>query len=434
MVPIRRLRLSPRTMLLTPCLIAALLVPTLTSASATTSTKPFSATLSPSSVAGGGSTTITLTLTNESSQQQLGSANLTAPSGFSVSSPAPIAGTNTVALRNLALAPGASAAIPVSVSTPCATGTYNWTIVAKQSNDFNGPPGNSFVLDASASSLTTTVTGGGCHLEFVTGRGPANASVGSNITSAAYNPTGPRVQVAVVGSSGSTVTASTAPITLSISANPGGGSLSPSPATSDAVAGIATFNSLSIDRHGVGYTLLASSPGITSATSSSFDVTDQGTVCTSSDCSVSAKSDTVDATVSTSNAAVGDTMELSLGLYDLDCAGYDEPPSDTLLFDYSGSAGKQVTYTIAKSVVTQIPDNGAAHFQVCYASTSPFTTKDGYVQTTISAFGTTYYAGVLPDCDASNPDLVPCVVSKNKTRAGAMQLTFKAPPGDPMAH
>jgi hypothetical protein len=127
-------------------------------------------------------------------------------------------------------------------------------------------------------------------------------------------------------------------------------------------------------------------------------------------------------------------MDLSLGVYNLDCSGYDEPSSDTFLFNFSGSATKTVTYTIAKSVVQQIPDNGASHFQVCFASTAPFTPKAGYTVTTITVFGATYYVAVLPDCDSSQPDLVPCVVSKSKTQAGAMRLSFVAPSGDPMAH
>src|SRR5690606_26538972 len=56
-----------------------------------------------------------------------------------------------------------------------------------------------------------------------------------------------------------------------ISTNPGGGTLSGT-ATASAVGGVATFANLEINRSGSGYRLGASAAGLTSATSSSFNV------------------------------------------------------------------------------------------------------------------------------------------------------------------
>jgi hypothetical protein len=58
---------------------------------------------------------------------------------------------------------------------------------------------------------------------------------------------------------------------VAIGTNPGGGTLSGTK-TRSAVGGTATFNDLSIDRAGTGYTLTAASTGLTGATSSTFDI------------------------------------------------------------------------------------------------------------------------------------------------------------------
>src|SRR5262249_45689821 len=54
--------------------------------------------------------------------------------------------------------------------------------------------------------------------------------------------------------------------------NPGGGSLKGT-TTQSASAGVASFNDLSIDEAGSGYTLLASSNGLTGVSSNGFDIT-----------------------------------------------------------------------------------------------------------------------------------------------------------------
>ncbi len=71
------------------------------------------------------------------------------------------------------------------------------------------------------------------------------------------------------------LTSSTASVTVAIGTNPGGGTLAGT-LTRAAVAGTATFNDLSIDKAGVGYTLTAASTGLTGATSGAFDITVSG--------------------------------------------------------------------------------------------------------------------------------------------------------------
>jgi hypothetical protein len=150
-------------------------------------TKPYSVVILPSNpVPAGASVPFQATITNLARSQTLGSANLTAPGGFSVTG-ASVGGLrlplcsgpssfscvfgNLVQLRNLGVAFGKSVTVTVTANVPnaCAPDGCTWTVAAKQSNDFNGT-GNDFgPLDAS-SSLTTpptsdglaTVCPGGC--------------------------------------------------------------------------------------------------------------------------------------------------------------------------------------------------------------------------------------------------------------------------------
>jgi hypothetical protein len=144
------------------------------SAQATTSTKTFDASVVPAAVPGAGTAQLTFTLTNDSSSQQtLGSANFTAPTGWSASTASTqqvlstvnqdkwnaCSGDGTTCLappNNVvqfraassgdALAPGDSVQATFTVQTACSLSTNaTWHVDAKQSNDFSGRPGNGFL-------------------------------------------------------------------------------------------------------------------------------------------------------------------------------------------------------------------------------------------------------------------------------------------------
>jgi hypothetical protein len=156
----------------------------------------------------GSSGTVTATITNPSdAQQQLGSANLTPPSGLTVTSAtvrdrgtARVAG-GIIELRDLALAPGATAVATLAISSGCTAGSAPWAVVAKQANDFNGT-GNEIALWRERSTLTTSVTGG-CKLVWK--EQPQNAQVGNVISGTDYVPGGPDVALAVVDGADSPV-------------------------------------------------------------------------------------------------------------------------------------------------------------------------------------------------------------------------------------
>ncbi len=134
-------------------------------------------------------------------------------------------------------------------------------------------PANPYILVASASGLTSAES-----TSFAVTAGPAtklvfNAQPG---TSTAAQPFPTQPIVAITDAGGNIVTtgaSSTRTVTLALGANPGGGVLTCTGSLSKvAVAGIATFAGCAISKAGVGYTLVASSGGLTSATSLPFNV------------------------------------------------------------------------------------------------------------------------------------------------------------------
>jgi hypothetical protein len=116
-------------------------------------------------------------------------------------------------------------------------------------------------LTAGDSAAFTVNPGSATKVAFSTQ--PGNSTAGATLS-------GPPT-VAIQDAFGNTVTSSTASITVVIGTNPGGGTLSGTTAK-NASAGVASFNNLSINKSGTGYTLTASATGLTGATSSTFNI------------------------------------------------------------------------------------------------------------------------------------------------------------------
>lgn len=85
------------------------------------------------------------------------------------------------------------------------------------------------------------------------------------------DPLAPPVEVEVRDAEGRTVLDATREVTLSLEANPSGATLGGT-TTVSAVDGVATFDDLTLDRVGEGFTLSASADGLEGAGSGSFDV------------------------------------------------------------------------------------------------------------------------------------------------------------------
>ncbi len=104
--------------------------------------------------------------------------------------------------------------------------------------------------------------------------GPATKLVFS-VQPADSFPAGPfALAVTIQDADGITVTTATDSVTITLAANPAGGTLSgTTKAAPSAENGIANFHALALDEVGGGYTLTASAAGLTSATSKTFEVT-----------------------------------------------------------------------------------------------------------------------------------------------------------------
>jgi hypothetical protein len=96
---------------------------------------------------------------------------------------------------------------------------------------------------------------------------PTNTSAGGTIS--------PAITVRGTDAAGNLDVDFVAAVTIAIGTNPASGTLS-GDANNNASSGIATFNDLSINNAGNGYTLTASSAGLTGATSDAFNITAAG--------------------------------------------------------------------------------------------------------------------------------------------------------------
>jgi hypothetical protein len=395
---------------------------------------------SPPQLAGGSTASVDLTIVNKAGTQSIGSANLTAPTGFNVSSVSPplpsgsaVAG-NLIKLRNLNISAGGFRTYTIGVSVPCQPpASSDWKIVTKQSNDFNGPPGNNFSLVA-PSNLSTPVTGA-CKLVFVSQ--PHNAQVNKTITSVADDPSADPVQVEVEDGSGHVVTTATGTVTLTPSSNTSSFS-----GTSGGLAnGVTTFPSLMSSATGT-YTLTASGTGFASSDpSDEFVISDFGTVCPAGDttCTGTAASDDkkTKASVTSTTGGTGFPTDTTLEINMLNtaseaplCDSFEPAPgSDGVSVDVQPLTElTQVTITLDKSIVNQFPDNGVAHFNVCFGGFN--TQNPGEVLPTKAGTPAAQlidglWWGILPDC--SGTPTTPCVASRNKTGSGQAVIVFDVP-------
>jgi hypothetical protein len=178
-----------------------------------------------------------------------GTVTLTITSGSGASGAALSCGANTVSLSS-GIASFSGCSIDKAGTGYRLTATWN-----------QGGAVDSSSFDISAPSGTATKLG----FTSQSARGTPGGAF-------AVQPT-----VAIQDAAGATVSSAPATgITLTIGANPGGGTLSCTGGQSKTtVNGVATFSGCKIDNVGVGYTLVATASPLTSATSSPFDVADR---------------------------------------------------------------------------------------------------------------------------------------------------------------
>jgi hypothetical protein len=405
----------------------------------------------------GGTSNVVLRLKNWASPQSLGSANITVPSGYTLNSGSLSgAGTatkagNTLQLRNLALAPGATRDVTINITAPCAAaGAATWTVVVKQANNFSGPPGNDFVRKAGTSAPSTTVSATACLLRFAN---QPNTTETDGLIRDGHDSTGDAITVEIYDPGTGQVVNVNAAVTVTLGFNPAGGTLSGG--TGNAVAGVATFPNLSIDTPGP-YKLKASSPAASNEPlSDQFMVSDTVAECQGAGCTFTENQGGNSYTTTPKTGTAGALWATSLNLPGLkvscEFSPYDyeadrQPNAVWFVYD-DGTAGslKTITIVIDKSIVQETPENGASKYRVCYSSPDPFTDRFGN-QAPLDPwltpdengdvgprtyFGGDWYTGLLPDCGNKKNPPAPCVLSWSGEGAGDRVGVFVAPPGDP---
>jgi hypothetical protein len=149
-----------------------------------------------------------------------------------------------------------SSATALVAGTSCSdtavpAGSYTYQVVAVY---------RSWTATSTASAAVTVVIA--TKLAFTTP--PTTTVSGATIT--------PAPAVTVQTAAGAAVLLSGISVTVAIGTNPSSGTLSGTATATTNTSGVATFSGLSINKAGVGYTLLATSSGLTSTTSVAFTV------------------------------------------------------------------------------------------------------------------------------------------------------------------
>lgn len=462
----RSLRTAALRLGATGLVVASVALPV--DASAATSTKLFTAGVTPDTTAAGISQqAFTFVLGNcgsgisgcaKSSQQTLGSANISLdPSFGNVSASVSTAGWQIVqpvtggliqlrsSATRVALAPGQSISVSVVADTPSATGAYPWNTVVKQSNDFSGT-GNEFTLSGTAPRV---LVGFPDHLVFTTP--PSTVQVTPLGGPASYICPAPSVQV--VAADGSAVTAGTASVTLLADTSFGDPGLAGTTVAA-AVGGLATFGSsactsgLSAQNLGVGYRLRATASWTlgsyqaalsTAQSSSAFDVIQVLTICpANTTCTAAVNGRHTGASVFASSAPTTDPLELALGVDPIPasttCLPVNQPTGLEVVRVVVDNRDKSVALTFDKYLVQQIPDNGTPRFPVCFAAPwGGWVTASG--GSAILNATTNEFEGLLPNCGASGlAGGNPCVTSRGKSAASevvGVSIPFLAGRADP---
>ncbi|HXZ99447.1 MAG TPA: carboxypeptidase-like regulatory domain-containing protein [Candidatus Binatia bacterium] len=382
-------------------------------------------------------------LSDGASSATLRAANLTAPTGIAIQSPvltdpySPTASavvavnpgpSYVLELRQLDIPAGGSVTVDLTVPALCSAASGAWALVANQVDNFSS--GN-FAIDPN-SELTT----GSCVLSFVDP--PANAVAGQNVTSVGFAPSGAPIEVSASDGHGHPIAGAALHLSL-VSLGGTAGAMSGTTTGSTGASGEATFGSISVSPAGY-YELQAGATGFSSAVSGVFQITASATSCTGASCGGTVSSHTSTVAVSLSGAG-SDILSLGFNGFTYSCSGYtavsgtigiDVWLANGSSLDLNPAVRQEVKITIPKQIVGLSPNNGAAFYEVCYASTQPFAggslassadSIPGYVGST--------YIGLLPQCPnhVTTSD-APCLYSRHKDNAGDVIIVFLAGPGD----
>jgi hypothetical protein len=390
----------------------------------------------------------TVTLTNLTGTQMLGSADVTVPSQLKIVGEPKIGSTivtrtsNVLHLRNLALSPTApnnSLTLTLGLLMPCTGAVGQWTVVAKQSNDFSGS-GNNLALKTSGPgpvSVLATALDGTCKLAFVDQ--PTSARITDVISKVAFTPGGGAVTVGALDArpTGAELTPSLVG-SVTVASSPTGLVSAPTNTAPAGSAGIASFANLKIAAPG-NYTLGATAPGyLDSDASNPFQMVNIAADCKPSNCHAELGAATLNGTPSSGSGLL--LLSENLGFDPLKgtgCSTY-VPPPDSSYYEYQllGVMGDQTF--VLEYTPTQMKKRNFMSLDICFAVPGPdgFIAKDGLPADSFNWDGDPLgtlegFADLLPDCPS--PPVKPCVLDRSPTAGGGATITGFAPEdlGDP---
>jgi hypothetical protein len=396
----------------------------------------YSTSVTPTTALAGSTVVYSVKFSNASVPESLdvmNSASITFPTGYTVvSAPSSVndslglpwgvtrSGTTvSVAATILGVLPGGSVTVPVTATAPTTAGHYT------------GSSNAGGLVGGATNTNPFTISGSQPSVD-VTPAPPAKLAFTqqpSNVIKGAANS--PAIKVAIQDAFGNPTT-STANVTLSTAFNPiTGNATNPAgnlPQTVAASSGTATFSNVVINDQAVGYKLLASSTGLSSATSNPFEVYGYSADCApNTQCDSGRIGNTLDTTfqVLDKKGPVNDHFTVTVG-------GQSAPGCATANSG-TGKPGKfdnlnremQVTIVVNDLVAPTEDEDGFLQWGICFEADHPFDTRTG----TATPTGDGHWYGFLPKC-SSHP-AAPCQISITENRDDDIVGVFKSTPGDP---
>jgi hypothetical protein len=177
--------------------------------------------------------------------------------GNTVTSGASATATVTLTLNTGSFTAGST----VSVAAVAGVATFS-NVAAAAAGTFTIGATATALTAATSSSFTVAAVGPAAKLAFTVQ--PANGTAGSALAD---------IKVTVQDVNGVANTSSTAAVTLGIETNVGGASISAGVTTVNAIAGVATFTGIALNKSGNGYRLNATSGSLTKGVSNTFNLT-----------------------------------------------------------------------------------------------------------------------------------------------------------------
>jgi Big-like domain-containing protein/invasin-like protein len=308
-----------------------------------------------------------------------------------------------------AVASGGGAVVPTSPVTTNASGVAavtSWTLgTVAGANTLTATATGSGITGNPVTVTATGTPGAPSALAFL--QQPTNATAGVAIT--------PSLTVEIRDAFGNRVTTATNSVAMAILNNAGGGTLSGT-TPRGAAAGVATFDDLSIDQAGTGYTLQATSGVLTGVTSSAFDITAGGLSTTASTIGASAGeiaasngASSVTITVTAKDAHGNPIAGASVALAATGSGNSLTQPAGTT--NASGVATGTFSSTVAEAKTISATVNGSGLVQTVSISVAP-------------AAATQLTFGTQPTTATAGAVIAPAVVVRAHDPFGNLDTTF----------